>query len=103
MTSSVQSLADSLVPNTSYLVRKAFRIPASEGVQQILWLDGAAHDFCIFRSELALPNQLVEQVNSGALALLSIYRGVNTEGEHTFDILNPITSSFIQVYMELLN
>jgi len=104
MASSTHSLADSLVPNTPYMVRRAIRLPASEGIQLILWLDGAAHDiFCIFRSELVLPNQLMEQINDGSLTLPCIYLGKNMRGEHEFDILNPITSTSVRVMMDALN
>jgi len=104
MAVSAPSIASTLVPNSIYEVRKAFRIPTPQGVQQIVWMDGSLHDiFCLFRSELALPADIVGKVNEGSLALKAIYRGLNPEGEHTFDILNPATGSFIRVYMEVLN
>jgi hypothetical protein len=104
MASSTQLLADSLVPNTTYIVRRAIRLTQLEGMQLILCLDGAAHDiFCIFRSELALPNQLIQQINDGTMAVPSIYLGKNMHGEHEFDILNPNTLTTIRVMMEALN
>jgi len=65
---------------TLYTVRKVIRIPASQSVRLILWLDGEAHDlFCIFR-ELSLTNQQIERVNNGTLTLTCLYHEKNMHG-----------------------
>jgi hypothetical protein len=97
-------MAERLIPNTQFLVRRAVRITASQEIKLILWLEGADFDiFCIFRSELTIPTEVMDQINAGTLTLPSIYRGTNTRGEHVFDIMNTFASTPIRVFMVALN
>jgi hypothetical protein len=97
-------MAERLIPSTNFLVRRAIRITASEEIKLLLWLDGAEFDiFCIFRSDLTIPSEVMHQINAGTLLLPAIYRGTNTRGEHVFDIINTFASTPIRVFMVALN
>ena len=100
MDSSPHSLAEYLIPNSLFLVRRAIRLTATEQIKLIMWLDSPNCDvFCVFRTDLGIPTEITDQLNNGTLTLPCIYRGVSTRGEHMFDILNVIPSTPIRVYM----
>jgi len=104
MDSSAQSLAECLIPNSLFLVRRAIGLTATQDIKLILWLDSPTCDvFCIFRSDLGIPTEVTDQLNTGTLTLPCIYRGRNTRGEHVFDIMNTVTSTPIRVYMLAVN